>query len=198
LEGGSLQTIHERLDKILPIINDQRFRENKGLGNEIGFYIFDYDPEDELLVRDHITFLKQKVNNDHSGIHIREFDLFEIIVEALEQKGYLEKVFAMELEKGTEAILTPIKKSLRLTQNNDLVVDYIRSRIKDNDIVFITGVGKAWPIIRSHTVLNNLHAVVDNVPLIMFYPGTYSGQDLHLFDEITDQNYYRAFTLVER
>jgi len=193
-----LQTIHARLDKILPKITDQRFRENKGLGNEIGFYIFDYDPQDELLVRDHIVFLKQKVNNDHSEIQIREFDLFEIIIEILESKGYLEKVYAMEIEKGTEAILNPIKKSLRLTQKSDLVVDYIRTRIKDNDVVFLTGVGKAWPIIRSHTVLNNLHAVVDSVPLIMFYPGTYSGQDLHLFDEITDQNYYRAFTLVER
>ncbi|HAA34478.1 MAG TPA: DUF1788 domain-containing protein, partial [Firmicutes bacterium] len=39
---------------------------------------------------------------------------------------------------------------------------------------------------------------IEDVPLIMFYPGTYSGQDLHLFDEISDQNYYRAFKLIER
>lgn len=193
-----MKSIHERLDQILPKIMDQRFRESKGLGNEIGFYIFDYDPRDELLVRDHIAFLKNKVNNDNSEITIREFDLFEIMVEIIESKGYLDKVFTMEAEKGTGTILTPIKKTLRLTQKNDLIVDYIRSRIQSNDVIFISGVGKAWPIIRSHTVLNNLHAVVDNVPLVMFYPGTYSGQDLHLFDEISDQNYYRAFTLIER
>ena len=193
-----MASIHKRLDKILPIIMDERFREGKGLGNEIGFYIFDYDPEDELIVREHINFLKEKVNIDNREITIREFDLFEIVLETIKDKGYLEKVFEMEKQKGTESILTPIKKTLRLTQNNDLIVDYIRNRIEDNDVVFLTGVGKAWPIIRSHTVLNNLHAVVDNVPLIMFYPGTYSGQDLHLFDEISDQNYYRAFTLVDR
>lgn len=193
-----MASIHKRLDKILPIIMDERFREGKGLGNEIGFYIFDYDPEDELIVREHINFLKEKVNNDNREITIREFDLFEIVLETIKDKGYLEKVFEMEKQKGTESILTPIKKTLRLTQNNDLIVDYIRNRIEDNDVVFLTGVGKAWPIIRSHTVLNNLHAVVDNVPLIMFYPGTYSGHDLHLFDEISDQNYYRAFTLVDR
>ena len=193
-----MKTIHERLDQILPKIMDQRFREGRGLGNEIGFYIFDYDPEDELIVREHIAFLKQKVNNDNSEITIREFDLFDITIEILESKGYLEKVFSMESEKGTSAILNPIKNTLRLTQKNDLIVDYIRTRIKNNDVVFLTGVGKVWPIIRSHTILNNLHAVVDNVPLVMFYPGTYSGQDLHLFDEISDQNYYRAFTLVER
>ncbi len=193
-----MKSIHERLDMILPKLLDNRFRENKGLGNEIGFYNFDYDPKDELIVREHIAFLKKKVSNENNSITIREFDLFNIVIEIIENKGYLEKVFAMESEKGTSSILTPIKNTLRLTQKNDLVVDYIRSRIEPNDVVFLTGVGKVWPIIRSHSVLNNLHAVVDHVPLIMFYPGTYSGQDLNLFDELSDQNYYRAFTLVER
>lgn len=193
-----MKSVYERLDKILPTILDQRFRENKGLGNEIGFYIFDYDPKDELTVRDHIKFLKNKVNNDNHGIRIKEFDLYEIMLEILEDKGYLDKVFEMESRKGTAQILKPIKNTLRLTQNNDLKVEYIKARVENNDIVFLTGVGKIWPIIRSHTVLNVLHSVIDHVPVIMFYPGTYSGQDLHLFDEISDQNYYRAFKLIER
>ena len=37
--------IKERLDKILPTIKKKSFRENKGLGNEIGYYIFDYEPQ---------------------------------------------------------------------------------------------------------------------------------------------------------
>jgi hypothetical protein len=49
--------IYKRLDKILPKIQEKRFRENKGLGNEIGFYIFDYHPSDELIIRNHIKFL---------------------------------------------------------------------------------------------------------------------------------------------
>lgn len=193
-----MKTIYERLDEILPIITDKRFRENKGLGNEIGYYIFDYDPEDEIIVREHIKFLKQKINNDGMDFSIREIDLYEIMIEILAEKGYLKKVFEMEKKKGTDAILKPIKNTLRLTQKNDLVVEYIRERVQENDIVFLTGIGKIWPIIRSHTVLNVLHSVIDRVPLIMFYPGTYSGQDLNLFDEISDQNYYRAFKLVER
>jgi hypothetical protein len=193
-----MKNIYERLDKILPTLIDRRFRENKGLGNEIGFYIFDYDPQDEMIVREHIAFLKQKINNDSMDINIKEFDLYEIMLEILDSKGYLKKVFDMEEKKGTAAILKPTKNTLRLTQKNDLVVEYIRGRVEDNDIVFLTGVGKIWPIIRSHTVLNVLHSVIDHVPLIMFYPGTYSGQDLHLFDKISDRNYYRAFKLVER
>lgn len=190
--------IYERLDKILPRVQEKRFRENKGLGNEIGFYIFDYDPSDELIVRDHIKFLKQKINNEDSEIKIKEFDLYEIILEILEDKGYLNKVFEMEKQRGTEYVINAIKKTLRLTQKNDLVVEYIRKRVNDNDIVFLTGVGKAWPIIRSHTVLNTLHAPIDDVPLVMFFPGIYDGLELKLFGEIKDDNYYRAFELVER
>ena len=59
--------------------------------------------------------------------------------------------------------------------------------------MLLIGIGKCYPIIRSHTILNNLHQVVDDVPVIMFYPGIYSGQDLMLFGEIKDDNYYRAF-----
>ncbi len=190
--------IYKRLDKILPKLQERRFRENKGLGNEIGFYIFDYDPADELIVREHIKFLKHKANNEDSEVKIKEFDLYEIILEVLKNKGYLKKVFKLEQQKGTEYIINAIKKTLRLTQNNDLVVKHIRDRVECNNIVFLTGVGKAWPIIRSHTVLNTLHSVIDYVPVVMFFPGVYDGLELKLFDEIKDDNYYRAFKLVER
>lgn len=191
-------TIYERLDKIYNVILDKRFRESKGLGNEIGFYIFDYDAEDELVVREHIAFLKQKINNGNHDIQINEFDLYEIMLSVLDSKGYLEKVFALEKKKGTAEILKPIKNTLRLTQKNDLIVDHIRQRVINNDVVFLTGIGKIWPIVRSHTVLNALHSVIDYVPVVMFYPGIYSGQGLRLFDEIPAQNYYRAFKLIER
>lgn len=190
--------IYERLDKILPKLQEKRFRENKGLGNEIGFYIFDYDPAHELIVREHIQFLKQRINTEDSEMEIKEFDLYEIILGILENKGYLSKVFEMEKQKGTEYIINAIKKTLRLTQKNDLIVEYIRERVDANHIVFLTGIGKAWPIIRSHTVLNTLHAVIDHVPLVMFFPGVYDGLELKLFDEIKDDNYYRAFKLIER
>ncbi|MEJ6952104.1 DUF1788 domain-containing protein [Natronospora cellulosivora (SeqCode)] len=193
-----MSNIRERLDKILPEIKKESFMENKGLGNEIGFYIFDYDAKDEMLVRDHIEFLKRKINNSTGKVEIIEFDLYNIMLEILEEKGYLERTIKMEEKKGSEKILKAVKKTLRLTSKNNLFVKYINERVEDDHIVFITGVGKAWPIVRSHTVLNNLHAVIDGNPLIMFFPGSYDGAQLKLFGEIHDDNYYRAFTLVPR
>jgi len=193
-----VKTIYQRLDEIIQRITKESFRENTGLGNEIGYYIFDYEPRYEMLVREHVRFLKQKINDGDYGFHIKEFDLYEIMLELLETKGYLEKNFKMEQVKGSEFVFNATKKTLRLTEKDDLIIQYIKDRVVKGDVVFITGVGKVWPVIRSHTVLNNLHQVLDEVPVIMFFPGVYDGLELVLFEEIKDDNYYRAFKLVDR
>jgi hypothetical protein len=193
-----VKNIYQRLDEIIQRITKESFRENTGLGNEIGYYIFDYEPRYEMLVREHVRFLKQKINDGDYGFHIKEFDLYEIMLELLEAKGYLEKNFKMEQVKGSEFVYNATKKTLRLTEKDDLIIQYIKERVVKGDVVLITGVGKVWPIIRSHTVLNNLHQVLDEVPVIMFFPGAYDGLELVLFEEIKDDNYYRAFKLVDR
>ncbi|AEV69481.1 DUF1788 domain-containing protein [Acetivibrio clariflavus] len=193
-----MKTINQRLDEIILRITKENFRKNTGLGNEIGYYIFDYEPRYEMLVREHVQFLKQKINEGDYGYNIKEFDLYEIMLEILESKGYLEKNFKMEQVKGSEFVFNATRKALRITEKDDLIIHYIKERVEKDDIVFITGVGKVWPIIRSHTVLNNLHQVLDEVPVIMFFPGIYDGLELVLFEEIKDDNYYRAFRLVDR
>ena len=104
----------------------------------------------------------------------------------------------MEEKRRSEVVFTATKKALRLTLDNDLVVEYIKDRIDGSDIVFLTGVVKAWPIIRSHTILNNLHRIVEEQPLVMFFPGNYDGGTLMLFDYLKDDNYYRAFQLIDK
>ncbi len=191
-----MKTIQERLAEILPKITDPSFRENKGMSNEVGYYIFDYDPEHEMIVRDHIAFIKDRVNKEGSDLYIREFDLYEIVIAILEEKGYLQKNFEMEKRRGSAFVLNATQKTLRLTLNHDLVIQYMKERVQPNDIVFITGVGRVFPFIRSHTILNNIHRAVGRLPVVMFFPGKYNGQSLMLFNELKDDNYYRAFPLV--
>lgn len=195
-----MKDINTRLSQIKEKITDKHFRENKGLGNEIGFYIFDYDPEYEILVREYIKTLKKEVKRDYNDINIKEFDLYDLMIKILDEKGYLEKNFKMEEKKNSEHVFNATSKTLRLiSQGSDnRIVQYIKENTEPNDIVFLTGVGKVWPIIRSHTVLNNLHRAVDHVPVVLFFPGTYNGQSLVLFNEIKDDNYYRAFQLVDK
>ena len=77
-----------------------------------------------------------------------------------------------------------------------MMVKKIVEQVEPNDIIFITGVGKIYPIMRAHKLLNNLFPFITNNPLILFFPGTYSGYGLDLFNEIKGDNYYRAFKLL--
>ena len=46
--------LDERLNMIEKKISEESFRTNSGLGNEVGYYVFDYDPRQELFVRNHV------------------------------------------------------------------------------------------------------------------------------------------------
>jgi hypothetical protein len=109
----------------------------------------------------------------------------------------LEKTFKFEETKGRDHAKKAVTKMLKLGMDLNLIVNYIIDRYTENSVIFITGVGKAYPLLRSHNVLNNLHQQLDEVPVIMFFPGRYSGNDLVLFNTIKDSNYYRAFPLVD-
>ena len=186
-----------KISKIEPKIKEQSFLENTGLSNEVGYYIFDYNPKYELKVRDEVFRLKNKYTSDSNySFSIVEFDLYEIIINILKQKGYLEKVFKFEEKKGIKFTTKAIINLLKLNSDKNLIVNYIVDRTPDNCVVFLTGVGKSYPILRSHNVLNNLHQKLDKVPVVMFFPGTYSGTDLFLFNTVEGSNYYRAFPLI--
>jgi len=42
-------TVEKRLEQLDGLIREPHLLNNQGIGNEIGFYIFDYDPKDELI-----------------------------------------------------------------------------------------------------------------------------------------------------
>jgi Domain of unknown function (DUF1788) len=186
-------TIHERLSALIPELQNPRLLSNQGIGNEIGYYIFDYDPEHELVVQKFILGLQQKLAA--SSTSFIEVDLYRVILDILEERGLLQKAFDLEERKGNNDLAKTLKSVLR----PEKVVGKIQELVSDRkDLILITGVGASWPILRSHTVLNNLHPILDETPLIMFFPGSYDGQELKLFNTFKDDNYYRAFPLIPR
>ena len=193
-----MMNLNQRLDLIEQKILEPSFLTGRGTANEINFWIFEYDAEDELTVRTHAEYLKNRINSKHEDIRIALFDLYGLMLEVLRNKNYLDKVIQMEQSRGSMGIIEPLKKTLRLTEDSNLIIEKIAGNIEPKkDIIFLTGVGKAWPVIRSHTILNNLHSRIDKNPLVLFFPGNYTSE-LRLFGEITDDNYYRAFKLIEK
>lgn len=189
--------LEDRLNKAESLMSKPAFRQNKGLGNEVGYYVFDYPAQYELYVRERIEYIRKKNEDSMDDYKVVVFDLYDIIIDILKTKGYLEKCYEFEKKKGFERITKSVGNMLRITSADSLIVKHIKENTPEKAIVFLVGIGKCYPILRSHTVLNNLHQVIDHVPVVMFYPGKYDGQTLMLFSEIKDDNYYRAFKLVE-
>ncbi len=184
--------LEKRLELFKERIKTTDFLECKGLGNEIPYWIFDFEPEKELLVRETVEKIVSTFESRHS-IKIIEINLYELCLELLARKLSDEKISQFEEKKGSDTLL----EKIRLILKPDVIKKEIAGILQDDyNIVFLTGVGTAWPIIRAHSVLNNLHSVTGKKPLVIFYPGKFSGLDLSLFGVFKNKNYYRAFPLM--
>ena len=65
-----MTNLEQRLNMAEDIIKQPSFRQNKGLGNEVGYYIFDYPAEQELLVRERIKYIIFKNKNSVDGFQV--------------------------------------------------------------------------------------------------------------------------------
>lgn len=188
------ERIQDRLNQIQSRLESEQLRQNLGLGNEIGFYIFDYDPKHELLVRSHVRLILEGLAKKPNGLRVREINLFELLVTMLKRWGYWDHALTMQREEGDAAVIEALKGLLSEGAVAQALVDAIEA--DSPDVVLLTGVGSAFPIIRTHTLLNNLQATMGHTPLVVFYPGEFDGQGLRLFGRIDSSAYYRAFRLV--
>ncbi|HUV83036.1 MAG TPA: DUF1788 domain-containing protein [archaeon] len=185
--------LEKRLELLKQKVQEDDFLSARGLGNEIPFWIFDYPPEKELLVRE--TIDKMTHNLEKRSVNVLVIDLYEMCLEILENKISAHKIFDFENKKGSDELLNKLKIMLKPETVKKAILFKMESN-GDIQLMFLTGVGKAWPLIRSHSILNNLQPVLGNVPLVTFYPGEYDNHELSLFGKFKDANYYRAFRLI--
>ncbi|HCH6406618.1 MULTISPECIES: DUF1788 domain-containing protein [Vibrio] len=192
----TVQQLQQRLEKVKDRLESDEFLTNKELGGEIGFYIFDYPAEHEIIVREHIDFLTKKLasRSEIKGKRFACINLFEMVVELLKSRKLLDRAYKMQFEKGDDALFKALKGPLEQNRFAEFIVK--QANVLECDFIILHGLGSVWPIIRGHGLLNALHAKVGNVPTVMFYPGEYDGATLKPFGRIESNNYYRAFKLV--
>lgn len=107
-------TLDERLNQILPRITSTDFLQSKGLGNEIGFWIFDYPPEREMDVRGFLygTVLPA-LTKKSPPIKAQAVDLLKLVTELLEERNLLDKAMEMQKNKGDESTLSALRSVLK-------------------------------------------------------------------------------------
>ncbi|MFW2356310.1 DUF1788 domain-containing protein [Hydrogenophaga sp.] len=185
----------ERLNQILPRLISPDVLSNQGAGGEIGFWIFDYPPEEEMAMRAWLAdVIEPGLRKQVPAVRFQTVDLFQLVVDLLDERKLFDKACEMQANKGDAAVLASLRSVLkedrlaaRMTEKLD---------VTQLDLLIVKGVGAVYPLLRTHTLLSALHPHMRNTPLLMLYPGTYNGQSLSLFNTLSDDNYYRAFRLV--
>ena len=188
-------SLEERLNQILPRVTSRDFLDSKGLGNEIGFWIFDYPPEREMEVRGFVSgTVLPTLARQVPPLKIATVDLFKLVTDLLEERKLLDKTMAMQASKGNDSTLAALRSVLK----EDKLAQKIASQfdIPSLDLMILIGVGSVYPMLRTHTLLSALHPILGNTPLLMFFPGRYDGHSLRLFNTLAEDHYYRAFRLV--
>jgi hypothetical protein len=179
-------------ETLFQILSSNRFLNKEGLGGELPFFIHSVPVSQHALVDSNIQSLIKRLLN--MGIDILEVNLYQLCIDLLKKEDLFEQIVKQEKNLPKQRLLRVLSGPLNI---DSVVIPEINKRLTDSaaKIIFLTGIGAAFPIIRSHTILNNLQTLVGDLPLVMFFPGTYNNQSLTLFDRLKDDNYYRAHNL---
>ena len=189
---------------VLAVLSSDRFLRMEGLGNEVPFFIWPYPPEQELEVQSANSRIVDRLRTTR-GLSVLVVDLFELAVELLEGRGgnMLERLEQIEPSRSRSDFRRDLQRMLDPEQH---IAPAIKRRIEAEagvDLLMLTGIGRVFPFIRSHNVLNNLQVAVSDFPVLMLFPGEYpqtasSGSSLVLFNLLTDDQYYRAKNILEQ
>ncbi len=187
-----MSDILERLDKLKARMQEDSFLRGEGLSNEVNIHIFCYDPADEMAVR---YFVEQIVSDQDLKCNVKENNLYKIFLKLCEDRRLLDKIPGLEKSKGSEFVLKNLAGKAASAKN--FVDEICKEPFLDGDVILITGVGEAFPFIRSHDVLNTIQPQNSGkVPIVVMYPGTFDGRDVRLFNKLEKKGYYRAFNVV--
>ena len=185
-----MNDIKERLDSVRELIRQEAFIEGKGLSNEVNIRIFCYNPEDEMIVK---RFITQITTDPTMTCRIIECDLYKIFLEACEEIDILEAIPDMEETEGRAFLL----EQLHATVGEDEFIDKMQyAPHQKGDVLLLTGIGEVFPFMRVHSLLEALQPHFSDVPILVMYPGEFTGYTLKLFNRLKPNDYYRAFNII--
>ena len=186
-------------DHLLALISSERFLKKQGLGNEVPFFICPFDPKATQPVYQMVKQLSNQLGQ--KGMGVLEINLYDLVLEILEEKGDLAWYLGHEQELSKSKFLEDIQGVL---DTKETLIPAIAQKMggKAFDVMFLTGVGEVFPYIRSHNILNNLQSTAKAQPTVMFFSGRYThsaekGASLDLFGRMQDDKYYRAFNIFD-
>lgn len=172
-----MEDVEVRLDKLKYLIQQSDFLEGKGLSNEVNIRIFCYEPKEEMIIR---HFLKQ-IKNDSLNCNVISYDLYEVFLEICKDKRILDRIPALEEKRGKEFIRKQFEKSC------DAKTFASKMQYEDHkivDVIVLSGIGKVFPFMRVHSLLEAMQPLFNDVPIVVLYPGDFDGHYVKLFNKL--------------
>ncbi|MDB6151874.1 MAG: hypothetical protein JWL90_327 [Chthoniobacteraceae bacterium] len=192
-----MNDLSERLFKTLSHPN---FLAMKGLANEVPIFIQTYEPAKEDAIRRMVESLAIRLQN--TGITLTSLDLFSLVLEELEENDILEDLLRDEASSQKVEILETLQNYS--DPKTHLIPRLIKAIGDGSQLTLITGPGRIFPFLRTHTILESLQPAMLRHPVVIFFPGEYNqdpagGSHLRLFGSIPSPRihnpYYRATNL---
>ena len=194
------RSLDDTFDIAYRVMTSERFIEMEGLGNEVPYFVLRYRPEWEPGVDKAVRRLTSRVRQHYPLTVVAVFDLAHRL---WRESGYLETI--IEAEGGMpeqdfrDGLTRLIDPEARLAP----AIDREIARDADARAVLVTGVHHLFPLVRAHRLLNCLQPLASRRPLVLAFPGSYNqsperASSLVLFDRVGEDNYYRAFDLLDQ
>jgi hypothetical protein len=188
------QNLIERCASIGKLILQESILRRETLSGEIPFFVVPYLPQDEMQLPSALRALFQTLES--KGLSYLHIDLFDFALEILEQEVGLETIFEFEQSADKAELATALQSSLDL---KDRFVPELCKKISlkpETEYLFLSGAGKLYPVLRTHTILNHLQSPLpEKIVTFIFFPGKYDGRSFSLFGILQNDNYYRAFNI---
>ncbi len=181
--------ITERLDLLKQTIQEDDFLQGKGLSNEVNIRLFCYNPKDEMAVRN----FTERLENEQLKCNVQIVDLYETFLSICEDMDILEGIPEMEEEDGKEFLEEQLINTIDAKVFSEKIIGDFSG---EKDVLLITGVGKVFPFMRVHALLNALQADLNDKAIVVLYPGSFDGYYVKLFNQLKANEYYRAFNMI--
>ena len=193
----SIKGLDNRLQDVL---SKSDFLKMRGLAKEVPIFIQTYHPSEEDDLRRIVNGTKQVLIK--KGLRVKHLDLFELVINLLEEKNYLDAVIEEEMSWKKSDLFDTLQNVAEPT--TALVPKIIKEMGVDSQVSLITGSGRVYPFLRTHTILEALQPAMVRHPVVIFFPGEYKqdadgGSFLRLFGTNAackiENPHYRAINL---
>ena len=138
-------------------------------------FVFPYTPKDEFWIDQEVKKIIKITSNTSNKII--EINLLELFVMVYDKK--IERVKKIARDGGVDKLIKLTSPQLK---DSDTIVSKIAELSEGYASIIITGVGAAYPMIHVTNLLKRFPAIGFNKPILVFYPGSFNGLQLKLFD----------------